>query len=109
MTTLLLCLAVIIVPGVVTLLLVKKMGSFPGFIILFGMILWGVTTWATARNPGNVAIAPEIFGGQTIAYSQRLGLREAAFAILVLAPATLWVAIALLIGRVAYARAEVPK
>lgn len=106
MTWLITGLCVIVVPGVVSLFLVRRHGPFWGVAILAGLAVWLCVTIFAGRNPGSTPIAPEIFGGQTIGYSQRLGLREMAWALFVLAPATLWAGIALLIGRASYTRAK---
>ena len=102
--TLAICAGVVVLPGLAALFLVRRFGWLPGLAILLGLAVWCAVTLGQARNPGNVAIAPEIFGGQTIGHSQRLGLREAAFALFVLGPSLLWTAVATLIGRASHRR-----
>lgn len=106
MSGLALALGVIVFPGVVSLLLVRRFGPAIGVMILLGMLVWLGLTYMAARNLGNTAIQPDIFGGQTIGYSQNLGIRDMIWALFVLTPATLWAAIALLIGRASYRNAN---
>lgn len=105
-------LGVIIVPGLVSLLLVRRFGPGWGIAILILTLIFLAEGIFTARNPGSVEIAPEFLGGQTIGYSQRLGLREMAWVAFVLAPSVLWAAIALAVGWASYRyakREEEPK
>lgn len=98
--------AVIILPGLLALMWVARVGLMPGAFILGGMVVWTAISWQAALNPGSAPIAPEIFGGETISYRQRTGLPEAAWTFLVLVPGTLWTALAVLIGRASYNRAQ---
>lgn len=82
MTWLATALAVIVVPGLVALVLVRRMGP--------------------AREPGNVPIQPEFPGGQTIGHSRRLGLAEAFWGVFVLVPATLRAVLGSMIGGALY-------
>ncbi|WP_341861922.1 hypothetical protein [Gymnodinialimonas sp. 57CJ19] len=102
--TLVLALIVIILPGVVALMWVTRSGVMPGLLILGAMVLWTAVSLSGALNPGNAPIAPEIFGGETIAHRQRTGLPEALWTFLVLVPGTIWTGVAVLIGRAAYRR-----
>lgn len=102
--TLVLALVVIILPGVVALMWVTRSGVVPGLVIVGAMAIWTAVSWYGALNPGNAPIAPEIFGGETISHRQRTGVPEALWTFLVLVPATLWTAVAVLIGRAAYRR-----
>lgn len=99
-------LCVIVVPGVLSLLLVRHHGPVPGIVILIVMLIWLVGTVLAAQGGRNIPIQPEIFGGQTIGHSQVGGLREMAWAVFVLGPANLWAALALLIGRASYRTAQ---
>lgn len=91
-------LGVILLPGVATLVLAKPYGLLPGIVILGALVLWLIATVMAAQDGRNIPIQPEIFGGQTIGHSQTGGMRDMAWAAFVLAPATLWAAIALFIG-----------
>ncbi|QXT41260.1 hypothetical protein [Gymnodinialimonas ceratoperidinii] len=99
MSVLAIALAIIIVPGLLTLYLVPRHGLTPGVVILLTMAVWLAATLVGARSPADVPIQPEIFGGETIGYSQRLAIGESIWALVVLGPATLWAGLALLIGR----------
>jgi hypothetical protein len=106
MTWIATAIGVIVVPGLAVLFLVRSHGPWPGILILAGLLLWLGFSYLDARNPGSVPIQPEIFGGQTIGYSQRLPLREVFWTVFVLGPATLWAALALLIGWLSFRHAR---
>lgn len=106
MTGLVTALGVMIVPGLVSLLLVRRYGPGWGIAILVMMLIFLAEGIYNLNNPGSVEIAPEFLGGHTIGYSPRLGLREFVWASFVLAPGALWAAIALAIGWASYRRAN---
>ena len=109
MTWLVTALCVIVVPGVLSLWLVRRRGPASGVVILIGMLMWRVGTFLAARHSQNIPVQPEIFGGQAVGNSQRGGLRDMFWAVFVLGLATLWAALALLIGRASYQCAQHPQ